>query len=127
MVGATVATLADLGTRPGRVVIGPAVCGTCYPVPPERSDRVRESCSAGVARAAVVRCPDGQPGIDVRAGVVARLTELAVPADSVAVVGGCTVEDAGLFSFRRDGVTGRQGMAIVRNGSSGVPGVAQGG
>ncbi|MCX6433616.1 MAG: polyphenol oxidase family protein, partial [Actinobacteria bacterium] len=93
-------------------VLGPAVCGTCYPVPPDRVAAVATLCSASVAAAALVTCQDGQPGIDVRQGVAARLRERGVPPEAIRLVGGCTVEDRNLFSFRRDGRTGRQGIGI---------------
>jgi copper oxidase (laccase) domain-containing protein len=102
----------DCGVR--RVVIGPSVCGSCYPVPPERAAQVVERCSATVSDAALAHCPDGQPGSDVAAGVIARLGERGVAADLVIRAGGCTVEDPALFSHRRDGVTGRQGVVIAR-------------
>lgn len=94
---------------PVQAVVGPAVCGSCYPVPDARVAELRAAVSPVVARAAVGRARNGQPSIDVRAGVVARLTELGVAATAV---GGCTVEDARLFSHRRDGVTGRHGMIV---------------
>ena len=34
-------------------------------------------------------------------------------ASAIVLAGSCTVEDPRLFSYRRDGVTGRQGMAVV--------------
>lgn len=114
VVGATVAAMLSRRVRPARVVLGPAICGRCYPVPPSRVDELRARCSGAVASASVVTCADGQPGIDVRAGVRARLQELDVPDDAVLLVGGCTAEHDDLFSHRRDGITGRQGMVIVR-------------
>lgn len=95
---------------PVRAVVGPAVCGSCYPVPDARAAEVRAVVSPNVTRAAVGRARNGQPSIDVRAGVVARLGELGV---ATTVVGGCTVEDYRLFSHRRDGVTGRHGMIVT--------------
>ena len=97
-------------------VLGPAVCGTCYPVPPERAAAVASLCSASVAAASLVTGQDGQPGIDVRQGVVARLRERGVPPEAIRLVGGCTVEDRDLFSYRRDGRTGRQGIGIRLGG-----------
>ena len=116
VVGAAVGAMADHGSGIAHAVIGPAVCGTCYPVPPDRARLVAESGRGAVADAALVTCPDGQPGIDVRRGVVARLLGLGLPAESLTVVGGCTVEDPQLFSYRRDGRTGRQGIAVCRSG-----------
>jgi YfiH family protein len=114
VVGTVVRRMADLGTTVHAVVLGGSVCGPCYPVPAERADEVRDRCSSAVSRRALVRRADGQPGIDVREGVRARLVELGIPGSAVTVAAGCTVEDAGLFSYRRDGVTGRQGIAIAR-------------
>ena len=101
-----------LGSGIAAAVLGPAVCGTCYPVPPERAAEVAARCTPSVAKAALVTCPDGQPGIDVRRGVQARILELGVPPEAIRWAGGCTVEDPSLFSFRRDGVTGRQGIGV---------------
>lgn len=107
------------GVEPAHVVLGPAICGACYPVPVLRADEVRDTCSGSVSRAAIVRCTDGQPGIDVRRGVAARLVELEVDARIVTSLDACTAEDPAFFSHRRDGVTGRQGMVVVRHRSGG--------
>ncbi len=120
VLGATVTAMTAVAGGPIRAVVGPAVCGLCYPVPAERAAELEASVSVGVAMAAVGRARNGQPSIDVCAGVVARLAELGVGASSV---GGCTVEDPGQFSHRRDGVTGRQGMIIAMR-SAGVPDAA---
>jgi copper oxidase (laccase) domain-containing protein len=58
----------------------------------------------------VTTAPDGQPALDLRAGLVARLAELGIASR---LVGGCTAEDPGLYSHRRDGRTGRQGGAVA--------------
>jgi YfiH family protein len=109
------AVVTAMGGTVQRVILGPSVCGTCYPVPTERADRVRDSVSAEVGTAALVTCADGQPGIDVRRGVRARLRELGVDADAITTAGGCTLEDPRLYSYRRDGRTGRQGIVVVRD------------
>lgn len=105
VVGAAVERLRDLDPGPFQAVIGPAICGGCYAVPPERAELV-----AGVRPEAVVRARDGQPGIDLRGGLGARLAELGVQAR---LVGGCTFEEAALFSHRRLAPTGRQAGAVV--------------
>lgn len=120
VVGATVAALAARGVRPAHVVLGPAVCGECYPVPLDRVEELNRRAPVGIAEASLVRCPDGQPGIDVRAGVLARLTDLGVSASAVTSVARCTVEETDLFSFRRDGRTGRQGILVARPGRMGA-------
>lgn len=115
VVGETVAALRARRVAVAAAVVGPAVCGTCYPVPDERAEEVRRSRTAAVAAAALVRCADGQPGIDVAAGVVQRVQELS-PTAVVARSPRCTREDPDLFSYRRDGVTGRQGLVVARAG-----------
>lgn len=108
VVGAVVSTMAALGTTVESAVLGPSICGRCYAVPGERAAEVARSV-AGTA--ALTVCADGQPGIDVAAGVVTRLTELGVP--DITVDPACTAETSTLFSYRRDGRTGRQGMAVA--------------
>ena len=117
VVGAVLDVLERRGCGVQQAVLGPSVCGSCYPVPPQRAAQVADLCGTTVSAAALVRCPDGQPGIDVAGGVVARLMERGVAVDAVHRAGGCTVEDRALFSHRRDGVTGRQGVVIARMGS----------
>lgn len=114
VVGATVEVLASRGVRPAHIVLGPAVCGACYPVSPDRVDDLRRRAPDGVADASVVMCPDGQPGIDVRAGVTRRLQSLGLSASAITSIGRCTVEEPDLFSYRRDGRTGRQGIVVTR-------------
>ncbi len=66
-----------------------------------------------VAAVALVRRSDGQPGIDVRLGRGAPgWPNWASGRGSITLAGGCTVEDPALFSYRRDGRTGRHGMAV---------------
>jgi polyphenol oxidase len=122
VVAVAVEAMRDHGANVRAAILGPAVCGQCYPVPPERAAEVRAARSAAVAASALVTTADGQPGIDVRAGLEARLRELAVDARSISRVLGCTVEDAGLFSYRRDGVTGRQGIAVCTSSGTVDPG-----
>lgn len=105
---AVVALREESGGDQVAAVVGPAICGQCYPVPRERAARVRRECA--VADAALVVAANGQPGIDVTAGVLAQLDDC-----NVTVVwrdSRCTAEDADLFSYRRDGRTGRHGIAI---------------
>jgi copper oxidase (laccase) domain-containing protein len=80
--------------------IGPAACGRCYEVPAEMRDEV-----AAVVPAAYSTTSRGTPGLDIRAGVAEQLASAGVA--SAAVDPRCTIEDPGLFSYRRDGRTGR--------------------
>ena len=99
---ALVSAMVAAGASPAsmRALIGPAICGGCYEVPPELQARV---CAA-VPQA---RCQtrDGTTGLDLPAGVRAQLAAAGI--GWVRSVPRCTKETAGLFSYRRDGVTGR--------------------
>jgi polyphenol oxidase len=103
VVPATLEAMAALGARADRVTayVGPAVCGQCYEVP----DALREEVAAAVPEArAATRW--GTPALDLPRGVVAQLRRSGVTAVEVARC--CTMEDARLFSHRRDrGATGR--------------------
>jgi hypothetical protein len=103
VVPAALAAMTRLGARPGDVtaLLGPAVCGACYEVPAAMQAEVARAVP-GVA----VRTRKGTPGLDLRAGLDARLRAAGVP--QVVHDPRCTVEDPRLFSHRRDGVTGRQ-------------------
>ncbi len=107
VVGATLASMADLGVRLDRVraVVGPAICGRCYDVPRSRFDEV-----VAVAPEAAAVATGGRPGLDLRAAVVARLRAAGV---TPTLHGGCTAETPSLYSFRRDGVTGRHGGVVT--------------
>jgi YfiH family protein len=83
------------------VLLGPAVCGACYEVPAALRDEVTAALPGS---AATTR--RGTPGLNLRAGIGRRLAELGV--DRVVADPRCTAEDPELFSYRRDGVTGRQ-------------------
>jgi YfiH family protein len=91
------------GGDPARsdALLGPAVCGACYEVPPEMQAAV-ESRLPGSA----VRTRAGTTGLDLRAGLARQLAGLGL--DRVVADPRCTAEDPELYSHRRDGVTGRQ-------------------
>ncbi|CAN5182127.1 peptidoglycan editing factor PgeF [soil metagenome] len=103
IVAATVAEMVVAGADPGRIdaLLGPAICGRCYEVPPEMQRDVEAHApgSASVTSA-------GTTGLDLRAGVRGQLG--AVGVTSVAADPRCTAEDTTLYSHRREGVTGRQ-------------------
>ncbi|NQW71157.1 MAG: laccase domain-containing protein [Actinobacteria bacterium] len=110
VVAAAVATMRDLGAVSIEAVVGPAICAGCYPVPAERTQSLRELVPTEVSG---VACIDRAGGsfIDVRAGVSVQLALLGIETHHV---NACTNESTDLFSYRRDAVTGRQGMIISR-------------
>jgi polyphenol oxidase len=102
VVPALIAAMTAAGARPDRMraVIGPAICGGCYEVP----EAMRASVSATVPQASC-QTRAGTAGLDIVAGVRAQLAGAGV--GSVRSDGRCTRESAGLYSYRRDGTTGR--------------------
>ncbi|TDC69087.1 peptidoglycan editing factor PgeF [Actinomadura sp. GC306] len=102
VVPALLKAMCERGAEPGRITaaIGPAACGRCYEVPEAMRDEV-----AAVAPAAYSTTSKGTPGLDIRAGIAEQLAAGGVTA--VRTDPRCTIEDPGLFSYRRDGRTGR--------------------
>lgn len=102
VVPALVAAMTAAGAQPARMhaVVGPAICGLCYEVPAAMRDQVGALVpgSACTTRA-------GTPGIDLRAGLRGQLARLGV--GCVTDDARCTAESAELYSYRRDGTTGR--------------------
>lgn len=105
--GAAVAAMVSVGAEPHRIAaqLGPAVCAGCYEV----SAQVRAEVAQG-APAAASLTRTGRPAVDLRAGVSEQLRRRGVPEVVVSPI--CTMESADHFSHRRDGVTGRHGLAV---------------
>lgn len=104
-VGVVVAALEamrGLGARPHRIeaLLGPAICGECYEVPPRMADDVEAHLPSSRAKSR-----KGTPSIDLRAGLWQQLADLGV--GKIGVDPRCTAEDGTLFSYRREGTTGR--------------------
>lgn len=86
--------------------VGPSICGRCYPVPLE----LREQVAAVVPESRTVD-RYGAPALAVAAGVIAQLAPRCI---DVRWLPGCSAEDPTLYSYRRDGVTGRYaGVAML--------------
>jgi YfiH family protein len=102
VVPALLSAMVAAGAAPSRMhaAIGPMICGACYEVPEELRDRV-----AAAAPGAGCVTSSGTPGIDVRAGIEAQLAQAGV--QRVTGDRRCTAEDPELYSYRRDGRTGR--------------------
>ncbi|MEW2356596.1 peptidoglycan editing factor PgeF [Spirillospora sp. NPDC029432] len=102
VVPALVERMLEHGAEASRIAaaIGPAACGACYEVP----EAMRAEVCAVVPEAySVTR--DGTAGLDIRAGIAAQLAAAGVP--DVRIDPRCTIETPELFSYRRDGRTGR--------------------
>lgn len=102
VVPALVSAMTTAGANPARMraVIGPAICGRCYEVPADLQARV-----GAVAPAAICATAGGTCGLDIAAGLCAQLAAAGV--GSIGTDGRCTAESPELYSYRRDGRTGR--------------------
>ncbi|MDX3186883.1 peptidoglycan editing factor PgeF [Streptomyces sp. MN03-5084-2B] len=102
VVPAAVAAMREVGAEPHRIeaLLGPAICGDCYEVPAAMAADV-EKHVPGTA----CKTRGGTPGLDLRAGLWRQLADLGV--GKIGVDPRCTNEDKTLFSYRRDGTTGR--------------------
>ncbi len=89
-----------------RAFLGPAICGSCYEVGVDDRAEV-----ATVVPTAAATTAWGTASVDLEAGVLAQLAALSVR--SVVRSGVCTREDGLLFSYRRDGATGRFAGVVV--------------
>lgn len=110
-----VEAMVELGARELRAWVGPHVCGACYEVPAQMREEV-ERRRPGTA--ATTRW--GTPSIDLAAGVRAQLVAVGV---HVVEVGGCTLEEPRLHSYRRDGAaSGRLGGLVWATPAQGTRG-----
>lgn len=107
VLGRTLEAMRRLGADPAQTeaLLGPAICGGCYEVPAGLQAEVERQLPGS-------SCPTsaGTAGLDLRAGLAAQLSAHGVA--RVALDPRCTAEDDELFSYRRDGVTGRQAGLI---------------
>lgn len=97
LVSGAIAAAAERVGRVRKAWVGPSIHACCYEVGPEVVDAFR---AAELPVAAADRVDPG------RAALVALRRE---GVDDMDVVDTCTSCDPGYFSYRRDGVTGRQG------------------
>ncbi|WP_410640230.1 peptidoglycan editing factor PgeF [Amycolatopsis sp. lyj-346] len=102
VVPAAVKAMREVGAEPHRIeaLLGPAICGDCYEVPAEMAADVEKHVPGSACKTR-----KGTPGIDLRAGLWRQLADLGV--GKIGVDPRCTNEDKTLFSYRRDGTTGR--------------------
>jgi len=96
----TIVAMREIGAKEISAIIGPSICGRCYEVSEEIFSEVTASHPAAAAST-----PSGTPSLDLPAALEKVLLAEGV---SLSFDKGCTAEDPDLFSYRRDGVTGRQ-------------------
>ena len=84
-------------------VLGPAICSQCYEVDGNRVHQLAEICPRSVA---------DENHLDIRAGVAEQLGGFGFVIEHIFA---CTLESPDLYSYRRDGITGRHALAVVIN------------
>lgn len=102
VVPATLKVMREAGAdlRRIEVLLGPAICGQDYEVPPEMARDVEQHLPGSLAKTR-----KGTTGLDLRAGLWRQLADAGV--GKIGVDPRCTFEEHSLFSYRRDGTTGR--------------------
>ena len=102
----SIEVMREMGARDISATIGPAICGTCYEVSADIHQEV-----TSIFPVADSRTSSGSLALDLPKALNSILQSAGISVD--ASQGGCTVEAADLFSYRRDGLTGRQ-AGLVR-------------
>lgn len=108
IIGEAVAALRRLSPGPVRAVLGPCVHPARYEFGPDLLERLVARLGPEVAG----RTVDGSPALDIPAAVRVSLARAGV--DDFEDVDVCTATSPDHFSHRRDGVTGRQAVVVVR-------------
>jgi YfiH family protein len=97
---ATIREIRKHDSSPIMAVIGPSICRECYEVSQDIYDEVSHKFPLAASKT-----PSGGFALDLSSALIDQLQKSGV---TVVDEGRCTVEDSNLYSFRRDGVTGRQ-------------------
>jgi YfiH family protein len=100
----TISLMRDMGASEITAIIGPAICGSCYEV----SDDVLQEVIA-IYPMAASHTPQGTLALDLPTALISVLNDEGIDVSNEFV---CTVESSEHFSYRRDGVTGRQAGVI---------------
>ncbi len=108
VIGEAVAALRAVSPGPVRAVVGPCVHPEHYEFGADLLARLVDRLGSEVAG----RTANGAPALDIPAAVRVSLARAGVA--EVADVDVCTVSSPDHFSHRRDGVTGRQAVVVVR-------------
>ena len=101
---AAIEAMRDMGSSEITAIIGPSICGNCYEVSQEIHDEV-----VTLHPIAASRTSQGTPALDLPAALRAVLESQLI---SIIDESRCTLENDDLYSYRRDGVTGRQAGII---------------
>lgn len=109
IVPALIGAMTSLGARAERitVLLGPAAAGEHYELPDDLAAQVESALPGSRTRTVA-----GTSGVDLRRGITRQLAGLGVT--RVDSDPRCTIAEESLFSYRRQGRTGRQASVIWR-------------
>lgn len=107
VIEAAVSALREIGGGPVRAYLGPCIRPARYEFGEADLARLVARFGARVEG----RTHDGRPALDVPTAVLAALEECAV--DAFEDSGVCTAASSAHYSYRRDGLTGRQATIVV--------------
>lgn len=93
-----------IDSSPITAVIGPTICGNCYEVSEEIYTEVVDQFPLAQART-----QSGTLALDLTKALKSLLINQGVKVIDESL---CTVEESSLYSYRRDGVTGRQAGVV---------------
>ena len=101
---AALQVMRDMGSTKITAIIGPSICGNCYEVSQEIHDEVIAQHPSAHSTT-----NNGTPALNLPAALLEVLADEGV---TIIDESRCTVEHQDLYSYRRDGVTGRQAGII---------------
>jgi YfiH family protein len=107
VIEAAVDALRAIGNGPVRAYLGPCIRPSHYEF--GAADLTRLVARLGPP--VVGQTKDGRPALDIPAGVRCALASCGV--DELVEAGVCTAASDAYFSYRRDGLTGRQATIVV--------------
>jgi len=100
----TIGIMRIMGAADIHALLGPSICGRCYEVGQDIHAEV-----AGIYPLADSRTPAGSLALDLPRALENRLSGVGVLVTPSTI---CTVENPDFYSYRRDGLTGRQAGVI---------------
>lgn len=95
-----IVAMQEIGATTIKAEIGPAICGSCYEVSSEIFSEV-----TALHPIAATRSRLGTPALDLPKALTVLLENNGIAVTNLNI---CTQENSDYFSYRRDGVTGRQ-------------------
>ena len=101
----TVELMREMGASKISATIGPSICGRCYEVSEDIYLEVTRAFADAESRTSL-----GTLALDLPKALTALLQSHSIDVQNESI---CTVESAEHFSYRRDGVTGRQAGFIA--------------